>query len=135
VRPVQPSAPTRAAGCLATPRETLTCHYERQPDDPRTAHERTLEVDEFGNAVRSVSVGYGRRVGYPEPEPQLSAGFRTMLAHDQTRLRVAAAQHVFTAPVNNQRPETSAHFDAYRCPLSCETIAAELTGIAPTGPV
>jgi len=131
VRRLQPLGPNQHAVFMAQPRETLTYYYERQPDDPRAAHEITLEVDDFGNVVRSVSVAYGRRVGYPEPEPQLSGAFRTMLAHDQTRLHIAAAQHLFTGPVNNQRPETNAIFDAYRGPMPSETIAAELTGIAP----
>jgi len=135
LRRLQPFGPNRHAVFLVKPRETLTYQYERLPDDPRVAHELTLEVDDFGNVVRSASVGYGRRLGYPEPEPQLSDGFRTMLAHDQTRLHIAATQHIFTAPVNNQRPETNANFDAYRAPLPCETISAELTGFSPAGPL
>jgi RHS repeat-associated protein len=131
VRRVQRTGPNRHAVFITHARESLAYHYERRPDDPRVTHDLTLEVDDFGNVLRSVAAAYGRRVGYPEPEPGLSAAFRTMLAHDQTRLHIAAVQKIFTAPVNNQRPETGALFDAYRAPMDCETITAELTGISP----
>lgn len=126
---LQPRGPNQHAVFLAHPRESLSYHYERQPNDPRITHDLTLEVDDFGNTRRSVSVGYGRRAGYPEPEPDLSTAFRTMLAHDQTRLHIAATEHIFTDPVN--RPVDATTFDAYRARLPCETITAELTGISP----
>ncbi|HEY0377590.1 MAG TPA: SpvB/TcaC N-terminal domain-containing protein [Pyrinomonadaceae bacterium] len=129
VRRLQRRGPNRHAVFLAHPRESLIYHYERRAADPRLKHDLTLEVDDFGNARRSVSVCYGRRAGYPEPEPDLSASFRAMLAHDQTRPHVAATEHAFTAPFN--RPSGATTFDAYRAPLPSETITAELTGVAP----
>lgn len=103
VRRLQPFGPNLHAVFQSVARETLTYHYERQADDPRVTHELNLEVDEFGNVLRSASAGYARRVGFAEPEPQLSAAFRTMLAHDQTRLHIAGIQNTFTAPV--KQPE------------------------------
>jgi RHS repeat-associated protein len=126
---VQPFGPNQHAVFLTHSREAVTYHYERQPDDPRVTHDLTLEVDEFGNVRRSVSVSYGRRAGYPEPEPNLSGAFRTMLAHDQTRLHIGATDHRFTDPVN--QPTDGATFDFYRARMPSETITAELTGIAP----
>lgn len=41
--------------------ETLTYHYERNPDDPRVAHQITLGADEFGNVTDQVSIAYPRR--------------------------------------------------------------------------
>lgn len=131
VRLVQPRGPNRHAVFLAHPRESVAYHYERQPDDPRLSHDVTLEVDGFGNVRRSATVAYGRRQGYPDPEPTLSAAFRAMLTHDQTRLHVGATEHAFTLPVN--RLTDAVAVDAYRGPLPCETITAELTGIAPAG--
>jgi RHS repeat-associated protein len=129
VRRVQARGPNRHAVFLTHSREFLRYHYERRPADPRVTHELTLEVDEFGNVLRSVSIAYGRRAGYPEPEPGLSDAFRAMLAYDQSRLHIGATEHVFTHPVG--RPTDPAPLDAYRAPLPCETITAELTGIAP----
>ena len=129
VRREQPRGPNRHAIFLAHPAESISYHYERQPDDPRIAHDVTLDVDAFGNARRTIAVVYPRRVGHPDPEPTLSAEFRTMLAHDQSRLRVAATEQLHTAPVHT--PWEAAQFDAYRAPLPCETITAELTAITP----
>lgn len=126
---LQARGPNQHAVFLAHPRESLHYYYERQPNDPRITHDITLEVDDFGNVRRSVSVGYGRRAGYPEPEPDLSAAFRAMLAHDQTRLHIVATEHVFTEPV--KRLTDAMTFDEYRGRLPSETITAELTGIAP----
>jgi RHS repeat-associated protein len=132
VQRLQSFGPNFHAVYLTSARETLSLHYERQVDDPRVTHEFTLEVDDFGNPRRSVSVAYPRRTGYAEPEPKLSTTFRTMLAHDQTRLHIGATEHRFTAPVN--RPTDTTTFDVYRAPLPSETVTAELTGIAPATP-
>ncbi len=63
------------------PRESISYHYERNPADPRIAHALTLEVDEFGNVLKSAAVGYGpsrevpscRRAGnyHGDTEPRL----------------------------------------------------------------
>jgi RHS repeat-associated protein len=129
VRRLQPFGPNRHAVFLTHARESLTYHYERQPDDPRLAHVVTLEVDDFANVRRSVSIGYGRRAGHADPEPNLSAEFRAMLGHDQTRLHIGATENVYTDSVH--RPDEPALIDAYRAPLPAETVTAELTGIAP----
>ena len=50
-------------------REQVDFHYERtlvdvngqKRADPRMSHALTLEVDEFGNVLRSVAIGYRRR--------------------------------------------------------------------------
>lgn len=131
VRRVQGRGPNRHAVFFTHPRESVSHHYERQPDDARVMHEATLAVDDFGNVTRSISAGYPRTAGHPDPEPLLSASFRAMLAHDQSRLHVSATERSYTIPLN--RPESIVSFDAYRAPLPSETITAELTGIAPAG--
>ena len=40
------------------------------PADPRVSHALTLEVDDFGNVLKSAAIGYGRR----QPDPALSRG-------------------------------------------------------------
>ncbi|MEG4503821.1 SpvB/TcaC N-terminal domain-containing protein [Microcoleus sp. F6_B4] len=42
-------------------RETLSYDYERNPQDPRIAHNFTLEIDEFGHVLRDCAIAYGRR--------------------------------------------------------------------------
>ncbi|MGH3802361.1 MAG: toxin TcdB middle/N-terminal domain-containing protein, partial [Pseudonocardiaceae bacterium] len=61
------------------PREAIAAHYERKlypvgrelRADPRVSHQLVLEVDDFGNVLRSASVGYGRR--HEDPDPVLTA--------------------------------------------------------------
>lgn len=125
----QERGPNRHAIFLVHPREAIHYHYERQGDDPRITHDITLETDDFGNVLRSAMIAYGRRAGYAEPEPDLDAAFRTMLAHDQTRLHIAGTGNVFTSPVGS--PWDASPVDAYRSPLPCEAITAEMTGISP----
>ena len=109
------------------PREALTFNYERGACDPRVGHELTLETDDYGNVLRSVSVGYPRRPGYPPPEPTLSAGAQAMLAYDQARLHVRGTEHGYTSPVD----DVAAWPDAYRVPLVCTIDSAEITGATP----
>ena len=65
-----PAACSRAATIahavfFTHPREALTYQYERNPADPRVSHALTLEVDDFGNVLKSAAVGYGRRTAGP----------------------------------------------------------------------
>jgi RHS repeat-associated protein len=108
----------------AHPRESISFHYERNPADPRVAHELTLEVDSFGNVLRSVSVGYPRRAGYAPPEPTLTAAIQGMLAYDQGRLHILSTRNQFTNAIDEA--------DAYRKPMPAATLVAELTGVAPS---
>lgn len=129
VSSVQPSGPNVYAAFYTHPRETLTFEYERAASDPRVTHDVVLEVDAFGNELRRVSVGYGRRSGYAPPESALPSAFQTMLAYDQTRLHLSATQRVYTNDLAD--PTTSP--DAHRTPLPAEVIRAELTA-PPHGP-
>lgn len=45
---------------LAVQQETLTRHYERDPADPRIAHELTLDSDDYGQALLTAAVAYPR---------------------------------------------------------------------------
>lgn len=56
-------------GCMFPfAQQTLTYTYERQEEaDPRLSQSAVLEVDEFGNATKTVAVAYPRRKAVPEP--------------------------------------------------------------------
>ncbi|MGJ0506827.1 MAG: SpvB/TcaC N-terminal domain-containing protein [Methylocystis sp.] len=131
VRCLQRQGRNQHAVFMTFPREALTWHYERNPEDPRLSHEFTLEVDNFGNALRGASIAYPRRPGHAEPAPDLSAAFRAMLAHDQARLHISGSGHAFTESLGE--PITAGPLDSYRGPMPSETIIAELTGFAPAG--
>src|SRR5262249_43538679 len=67
VRRLQPILDQRHAVFFSYECESVTRHYERNPDDPRVEHSFTLEVDAFGNVLRSAHVAYPRRAP-EEPE-------------------------------------------------------------------
>jgi hypothetical protein len=102
-------------------REAVSIHYERSPEDPRTSHTLTLEVDPFGNVLRSLAVAYGRRV--PSSDPALSAEDRAK----QSDLLITYTQSAYT---QNDVPLTlqAGH---HRSPLPAEARTYELTGYAP----
>jgi len=72
VRPIQPAGEDAFAyaAYLVVPRESVTRHYERNPDDPRVQHALTLQVDEYGHVTRSAAIGYPRRTVPSGLEPQ-----------------------------------------------------------------
>jgi RHS repeat-associated protein len=60
IRRLQPRAGNRHGVFFTHTREAISYNYERNPDDPRIGHALTLEVDAFGNVLRSLAVGYPR---------------------------------------------------------------------------
>ena len=114
---LQPKATHRHGVFFAHPREAVSYHYERDPADPRIGHALTLEVDRFGNVLKSASVGYGRR----NPDPELAVEDQKK----QTRILVMYTENRYTNSVDTA--------DAYRTPLPCESGTYELTGYPPTG--
>jgi RHS repeat-associated protein len=120
LRPVQPRADNRHAVFFAHPREAITYHYERDPEDPRIRHALTLEVDDFGNVLREAAVGYGRH--RPGDALPLRAD-----RDKQTQALVTYTEHRFTNAVGN----ISTHPDEYRAPLPCESRTYQLTGYGP----
>jgi RHS repeat-associated protein len=122
---LQPMGVNQHAVFLSHARETVTLQYERRPADPRVSHELTLEVDAFGNVLRSASIGYPRRAGYAPPEPALADAIQAMLAYDQGRLHILTTRNQYTNAIDLP--------DARRKPIPSATIAAELTGRSPAG--
>ena len=114
VRALQRRGGNRHAVFLAHPRESITHHYERVPSDPRTAHSLTLEVDDFGNILRSAEIAYGRR----QPDPALLPSDRARQSEIHATLAINA--------VTNALDLT----DGQRAPLPAEARSYELTGMA-----
>jgi hypothetical protein len=115
VRAVQRRGGNRHAVFFPHPREALSYHYERAPADPRVGHQLTLEVDEYGNVLRSAAVAYGRR----RPDPALSPA-------DQAKQRqtlVTYTENQVTNPIDAG--------DDHRTPLPCESRTYEITGLTP----
>ncbi len=98
------------------PREQIDYHYERESSDPRTSHTLTIEVDQFGNVLKSLAVGYGRR----EPDTSLSSSDQAK----QTALSILAVENEYTNPIEED--------DDFRSPLLCEAKGYQITGASPT---
>lgn len=111
---LQPQADNPFGVFFAHPREALKYHYERNPADPRTEHAFTLEVDGFGNVLRSLAVGYGRRA----PDLSLTPPDQ----QKQSAVLITYTESNYTGAV--EKP------DAYRTPLPYDIRTYELTGFA-----
>src|SRR5215208_5336195 len=108
-------------------REAITYHYERNPTDLRVSHALTLEVDDFGNVLKQVAIGYGRRE--PDPDLPLQAD-----PDKQTKTLITYTENFYTNPYPDPHTNPVLQYDdAYRAPLLCETRTYELTGYPPTG--
>lgn len=93
-------------------RESLSCHYERNPADPRISHDLALAIDAYGNVIKHASVGYGRRD--PGPAALPAAQTTTLISYQESRFAAADV-----AP------------DSLRISLPVDASAYQLTGIAP----
>jgi RHS repeat-associated protein len=122
IRMLQPRAGNRHGVFLTHRGEVLTYHYERDLD-PRIQHALTLEVDEFGNVLKSAEVGYGRRTTSPglnelDP-PDREKQTKTLIMYTENR-------------VSNAIVNVTTHPNDHRTPLPVETRTYELTGYTPT---
>jgi hypothetical protein len=116
---LQPQASNRHAVFFTHGREVLSYHYERNSHDPRISHTMTLETDGYGNALKSVSIGYGRKLSPLDEEADREKQTRTLITYTENSETFAV--------------DDPAHPDDYRAPLLCEARTFELTGYTPTG--
>jgi RHS repeat-associated protein len=113
IRVLQPRGDNRHAVFFTHARESLSYHYERNPADPRIGHALTLEVDDFGNVLKSAAIGYGRR----QPDMGLSPADQAK----QTQTLITYTENRVTNAVDAA--------DDHRTPLPCESRTYELTGL------
>jgi RHS repeat-associated protein len=116
IQRLQPRAGNRHGVFFTHPREALGYQYERNPADPRISHALTLEVDGFGNVLKSVAVGYGRR------EADLSLPLQTD-RDKQTATLITYTENRITNAIDDP--------DDYRTGLPSATRTYELTGFTP----
>ena len=120
VTQVQPKNGNHHAVYFSHQLESLTYHYERNPLDPRISHAMTLEVGAFGNPLKSLAIGYGRRL----PDP----GLPTPADQDkQTQIFITYTENHYSNGIDNSLIDP----DSYRIPLPSETRTYELTGFTP----
>src|SRR5262249_16561662 len=91
-------------------------HYERDPKDPRVTHALTLEVDAFGNVLKSGSIAYGRRFDAPD---------QALLPQDRDNQRLIHITYTENR-VTNAINDITKHPDDYRIPPPAETRSYEM---------
>lgn len=119
---LQARSGNRHAVFFAHPREVLSNHYERNPADPRISHALTLDVDPFGNVLKSLAVAYGRRT--PSTDPVLTAEDKAK----QSQLLITYTESSYT---QNEIPPAALAAGHHRAPILAEARTYELTGFAP----
>ena len=83
IRVVQPMRDERHGVFFTHARESLAYHYERNPADPRIAHQIALEVDEFGTVLKALAVAYPRRQPkYPQQRKIMATLSETIVIHE-----------------------------------------------------
>jgi RHS repeat-associated protein len=97
-RRIQQTGSNRFASYFTHPAQQIDYHYEQQADDPRVQHQFTLEVDIWGNVVRSAKVAYGRR---PAGLARAAAFLTETELHCQARRFVEYTERIFTNAVDN----------------------------------
>lgn len=113
IRVLQQRRDNRHAVFFTHAREAIHYHYERNPADPRISHSLTLEVDDFGNVLKSAAIGYSRR----QPDPGLNAEDQAK----QGNLLITYTENQFTNYIDTATD--------YRIPLPCESRTYEVTSL------
>jgi RHS repeat-associated protein len=122
---IQQQKSNKHAVFFTHPREIIDFNYERmlfevfgcKRADPRVIHSMNLEVDNFGNVLKSVVIGYGRR--YDDLNHLL-----TYDNQNQKNMLTTFTVNRYTNPINLT--------DDYRTPLLYETCSYELLKVIPT---
>jgi len=118
IRWLQPRGGQRHGVFFPVGRESMSLNYERNPADPRISHTFGLDLDEFGNARKSCSVVYGRKIA--------DAVLPAEVTRDQQHRYITYAETDYTPDIEQTGP-----VEAYRLRVPFESRNYEITGIAP----
>jgi RHS repeat-associated protein len=138
IQRLQPRGAHRHAVFLVTESEALTYQYEQalpEPGgsvlaDPRISHSITLRVDEVGQPLQTVAIGYPRVVQHEDPALDEDALQRIRAV--QAERHLAYAEGRFTADVLLPAAASAdAALRHHRLRLPFEALSYELAGIAP----
>lgn len=114
VTTLQPKGANSHAVYLSTQKESLSYHYERNPDDPRVAHNLTLDIDPYGNVTESVAIAYPRR----QVQPDLPEQGQLQIVYNRTDY------------INVDRVASGSRPAYHYVGLPCQTRSYEVTGIS-----
>lgn len=97
--------------------ETLSRQLDRNPSDPRISHSLVLQIDNYGNTLRSCTVSYGRSLGLSLLPPEIAA--------KQEQIHVVYTEADYTKKVDAD--------DDLVLPVPCTNRIYEVTGFQPAG--
>jgi len=118
IKLLQPRAEQKHTVFFRVGRESVSLYYERNSADPRIAHSLNIEVDEFGNVLKSCSVVYGRKITDPSLPSEVT--------RDQQRLYVTYGEVDYATDIDQETPKP-----CYRLRMPYESRSYEITGIKP----
>lgn len=104
IKLLQPQGENQHAVFYVWERETLSYDYERNPEDPRIAHNFTIEIDEFGHVLRELAIAYGRRQVTGKELPE-QIGLKTTYIENSFINRAEKDVWLLGVPVENQTYE------------------------------
>ncbi|MCP4399233.1 MAG: hypothetical protein GY801_18265, partial [bacterium] len=111
---LQPKGQNKHAIFVVKESEAITYSYERNPEDPRIAHNLNIRLDEYGNVVEAASVVYPRITADPSlPTETEEAQNKTLITYEQ---------NTFTNDIDTDND--------YRLRLPSEVKTFELKGVA-----
>jgi RHS repeat-associated protein len=120
IRKLQPRGSNRHGVFFTNARESISYHYEREPADPRVGHALTLEVDGYGNVLKSAAIGYGRRHRDANLSPADQA--------KQAKILITYTENRVTKDHDSGNDAIDQDND-YRTPLPSESRTYELTDV------
>jgi RHS repeat-associated protein len=123
IRELQPIATQRHGIYHPFERESVAYHYERNPADPRIAHQLALEVDALGYVVRDAQVAYARRVSAQPEQGQTLATCRAT-----TFAPPIATTYDFRHGVTTESVQYELSISPTASPLALAAIDAAMTG-------
>jgi RHS repeat-associated protein len=115
---LQPKGKNKHAIYFVKENEAITYSYERNPDDPRVAHNLNIKLDEYGNVLESAAIVY--------PRLAADASLPVETQQEQGKTVIIFNQNQFTKDVFDD--------DVYRLRLPSEAKTFELKGVTKTNP-
>ncbi len=114
---LQPKGKNKHAVFAVKESETITYTYERNPGDPRIAHNLNIKLDEYGNVLESAAVVY------PRLNPDFSLPPETQ--QEQGKTVIIYTQNQFTNDVSGE--------NTHRLRLPSEIKTYDLRGVPKSG--
>ncbi|MGV8964506.1 MAG: SpvB/TcaC N-terminal domain-containing protein, partial [Candidatus Saccharimonadaceae bacterium] len=109
--------------------EAISYVYERNPEDPRIAHSLTIETDELGNVLESVTVVYPR---FKEEEIIKNVPTDNVVIRNAKEAARKGQQKQWVTFTKNEFTNDIIEPESYYLRKGWETKTYELTGVNPT---